>query len=59
MFGRKTDKEKNRFYLFPGQGGVALRRKKRMFLVWSAVVALLLSAVLGALMYWLDRVNPH
>jgi len=59
MFGRKTDKETGRFYLFPGQGGSALRRKKRIFLAWAVVVALLLSAIFAGLMYWLNRTNPH
>ena len=58
MFRSKRDKENKRFYLFPGQGGAALRRKKRRFLIWAAIAALLLSAVLGGLFYWLDRQRP-
>jgi len=36
-----------------------LRRKKRIFLAWAVVVALLLSAIFAGLMYWLNRTNPH
>ena len=59
MFRPKTDRENKRFYLFPGQGGAALRRKRNKFLMWSVIVALTLSAVLTALMYWLDEMKPR
>ena len=58
VFRSKNEKEHRRFYLFPGQGGSALRRKKNRFLLWSVIVGLALSAVLGALMYWLNRMKP-
>ncbi len=51
----KRNKENERFYLLPGQGGAAYRRKQRFILKWSIIVGLGLSAVLGALMYWLNR----
>jgi uncharacterized protein YfiM (DUF2279 family) len=55
MFGAKRNKEAERFYLLPGQGGQAYRRKQKFILKWSIVVGLLFSLALGALMYWLDR----
>ena len=55
MFGSKRNKEAERFYLLPGQGGEAFRRKQRVLIKWSIVVGLLVAAILGALMYWLNR----
>jgi hypothetical protein len=55
LFGFNRNKEAKRFYLLPGQGGSAYRRKQKFILKWSAVAALLLSAILAALMYWLDK----
>jgi len=46
---RDKEKEKSRFYLLPGQGGRAHRRKQLFILTWSTVVALIL---------WMDR-HPH
>jgi len=47
----KRDKEKDRFYLLPGQGGRALRRKNRLFLVWSLAAGFIVAGVFGFLMY--------
>jgi hypothetical protein len=58
MFGLKRNKETERFYLLPGQGGEAYRRKQKFLLKWSIIVGLIVSAVLGVLMYFLDKVNP-
>jgi hypothetical protein len=55
MFGSKRNKEAGRFYLLPGQGGQAYRRKQKFILKWSVVVGLLVAAILGVLMYWLNR----
>lgn len=55
MFGSKRNKETERFYLLPGQGGEAWRRKQRTLLKWSIVVGLLVAALLGVMMYWLNR----
>ncbi len=51
----KRNKENERFYLLPGQGGAAFRRKQKYLLTWSIIVGLLVSALLGALMYYLNR----
>jgi hypothetical protein len=55
MFRSKPDKEPERFYLLPGQGGRAARRKHIYFLKLSAIAALGISAILAALMYLLNR----
>jgi len=58
MFGFKRNKEAERFYLLPGQGGQAFRRKQKIILKWSIVVGLIVSALLGALMYYLNKPRP-
>jgi len=58
MFRSKRNKGDKRFYLLPGQGGVAHRRKQNLILTWSVVVALIVSAILAAAMFWLDRTRP-
>jgi hypothetical protein len=49
------DKDKNRFYLLPGQGGRAHRRKQWRILKWSLFVALVVSGIMAGVMYWLNR----
>jgi len=55
MFGSKKDKERERYYLLPGQGGHAYRRKQRVILKWTILAAIGVSAVLAAALYWVDR----
>ncbi|MFM2296188.1 MAG: hypothetical protein RLZZ350_2601 [Verrucomicrobiota bacterium] len=50
------DREHERYYLFPGQGGSMVRRKQRMMIVWALAVGLTVSAVLGFAIWW---VNTH
>ena len=52
-FGKR--KERERYYLLPGQGGRALRRKRRVFFWWSVVAGLLVSAILSGVLYWIAR----
>jgi hypothetical protein len=49
------DKERQRFYLLPGQGGSALRRKHRRFLVLSIVIGIVVSAILAGLLLMLSQ----
>ena len=49
------DKEKDRFYLLPGMGGRALRRKRRVFLIWAVVAGLFVSGILAGILYWTAR----
>jgi len=58
MFGFKRNKETERFYLLPGQGGKAFRRKQKFILAWSIVVGLALAALLVAVMYFLNKPRP-
>jgi len=58
MFGSKRNKETERFYLLPWQGGSAYRRKQRYVLAWAIIVGLALASVLGAVMYYLNQPKP-
>jgi len=51
----KRDKEKDRFYLLPGMGGRAYRRKRKVILIWSIVAGLLTSGLLTAILYYLSQ----
>jgi hypothetical protein len=55
MFGLTRNRERERFYLLPGMGGRAYRRKRRMFLYWAIVAGLFVSAIVAGLLYWLAR----
>ena len=50
-----SKKKHERYYLFPGMGGRSLRRKQRMFFIWSLVVALLTAGLLAAILYFLNQ----
>jgi hypothetical protein len=49
------DKEKNRFYLLPGQGGRAHRSKQWRVLKWSLLTALIVAGIMAAALYWLNN----
>ncbi|MGH7989989.1 MAG: hypothetical protein ACREDS_07375, partial [Limisphaerales bacterium] len=55
MFRSRRDKESRRFYLLPGMGGSAWRRKQNFILKWTVIIALMGTAILCAFLYWLDR----
>jgi hypothetical protein len=55
MFGFKSKKSRQRFYLLPGQGGENYFRKQRVLLTWAVVVSLLCGLVLTAAMWWFSR----
>jgi hypothetical protein len=50
----ERDKERQRYYLLPGMGGSALRRKHRRILGWSIALGLVVSAILTFLLYFLS-----
>ncbi|MBU6411389.1 MAG: hypothetical protein KGR98_13470 [Verrucomicrobia bacterium] len=52
---RRHNNDEERFYLFPGQGGASLRRRQMHMLAWSVAVAVLASAVIGGVIYLLDK----
>lgn len=49
----ERDKERQRYYLLPGMGGRALRRKHRRILGWSIAFGLVISAILTFLLYFM------
>lgn len=49
----KRDKERERFYLFPGMGGRAVKRKQRLMLQWGIFAGLLVSGVVALILYLL------
>ena len=51
----ERDKERERFYLLPGMGGRARRRKEMVFLRWSLAAGLLVSAVVACILYLISR----
>lgn len=51
----ERDKEKERFYLLPGMGGRARRRKELKFLRWSIAAGLVVSAALAVALYLISR----
>jgi hypothetical protein len=55
LLGLERNKEHRRFYLLPGMGGRALRRKHRRFLVWSIAIGLVVSGVLAWILSILSR----
>ena len=57
MFFSKTDKEPERYYLLPGQGGRAARRKQMLFWKWSIIAGLVVSAILAAVLYLVNRLG--
>jgi hypothetical protein len=56
-FPFKRGKEPERYYLLPGQGGASWRRKRNFMLLWSVILALLLSGGLTALFYYMNRMH--
>jgi hypothetical protein len=46
-------KERQRYYLLPGMGGSALRRKRKLILQWSIAAGLCVSAIVAGLLYLL------
>jgi hypothetical protein len=54
LFSLARDKERERFYLLPGMGGRALRRKRKVILQWSIAAGLLVSLLVAGLLYWLS-----
>jgi hypothetical protein len=55
MWGIAKDKERERYYLLPGQGGRAARRKHRRILLWSIVFGLVASAVFVGVLFLLNH----
>lgn len=54
----KSDREQKRFYLLPGMGGRAYRRKQKIILKTSVIVGMLVSALIALTLYLLNRPRP-
>ena len=51
----RKSKEAERYYLLPGQGGRAYRRKQIIILAWSAVAALIVAALFAGVLYLVNH----
>jgi hypothetical protein len=56
---RTKGDDKNRFYLLPGQGGRAHRRKQWRILAGSLIAALVVAGIMAGLMYWMSRTKVN
>jgi hypothetical protein len=52
---KAKDKERQRFYLLPGQGGSAYHRKQRFILKAALVVGLLVSGIFALAVWWMHH----
>jgi hypothetical protein len=57
MSHSKPEKEPERYYLLPGMGGRAARRKQMLFWKWSIIAGLGVAAIVGAAIYFLNRLG--
>ena len=59
MFGLSKPKnpEDHRYYLLPGMGK-ANRRKHGLYLKWAVAVGLIISAVIGTIIYFVQKPGP-
>ena len=55
-FGRKRNKDENRYYLLPGMGR-ANKRKRAVLFRWALVVGVVVSALVGLFIYFSNRVS--
>jgi hypothetical protein len=50
-----SEEERNRYYLLPGMGGRAYRRKHRLMVASACIVGVVISAVLAMALYLIAR----
>jgi hypothetical protein len=50
-----ADKEKERYYLLPGMGGRAYRRKQKVIVKAAVIVGLIVSALFAIIAYFIYR----
>jgi hypothetical protein len=55
MFWQAKDKPKERYYLLPGMGGRAMRRKQRIMLQSGIAAGVIVSAIVGIVLYLISR----
>jgi hypothetical protein len=58
MLGFARDKDKDRYYLFPGQGGRSARRKHRKILLWAIAFGLIASAFIAGVLWFMNKSGP-
>ena len=51
----EPDRERQRYYVLPGMGGKAARRKNRLILRWAIAAGLFVSAALASLLLLLNH----
>ena len=54
----ESNKERERFYLLPGMGGSAARRKHKKILQWSIAAGLVVSMAMAMAMYFFNQLFP-
>jgi hypothetical protein len=57
MFGSERNKEPERYYLLAGMGGRAARRKHKWMMGWAIITGLVVSVIVGLLMYYVHWVG--
>jgi hypothetical protein len=57
VFGYKSKKPRERFYLLPGQGGKNYYRKQKRIMRWTISVAVMFGLVIAVVMWW--QAHPH
>ncbi|MEY4387043.1 MAG: hypothetical protein RLY20_2326 [Verrucomicrobiota bacterium] len=50
----QRDKEKDRFYLLPGMGGKAMRRKRNGMLLWATLAGIFVGGALAGILYLIN-----
>jgi hypothetical protein len=58
VFGFKSKKPRERFYLLPGQGGKNFYRKQQRIMRWTISVAVVFGLILAVVMWWQSRPHP-
>jgi len=56
VFAFDKARERERYYLLPGMGGKAVRRKQKMMLLWGILAGVVVSVVVGYLFYTFGRI---
>lgn len=55
MTFERRPKEQERYYLFAGMGGKPMRRKRKIYLVWSIAAGLMVSGLFATVLFLLNR----
>jgi hypothetical protein len=55
MLWFERDREKDRFYLLPGMGGRARRRKELRFLCWALAAGVVVSGVVATILFFISQ----